>query len=108
MRVLDHEFLTFMSEFGWLGTVTRFSLVVCCPCIGLSCVLLAHASFSPRVAHLTAAASLLLAVFVGRVDVRMTCDQMRVVRKLHVHNKLSNTVEKIYEARDSRALEEEE
>ena len=91
-----------------LRTITRFSLVICCPCIGLSCVLLAHANFSTRVAHAIMAAYLLAMIFVARVYIRMTCDQMRVVKKLHVHNKLSNTIEKIYEARDSRALEEEE
>ena len=50
---LRDEFQAFMTRFGWLGVVTRGSLVLCIPCIGTSCVLLAYASYSPWVAHAT-------------------------------------------------------
>ena len=108
VRVMDHEFLGFMKEFGYLGTVTRFSLILCCPCIGLTCVLLAYACFSPHVAKTVATSFGLVGVFLLVTYTRVAHDQMRVVRKLHVHNKMSGTVERIMAAREEHEEEERE
>ena len=111
VRVMDHEFLGFMKEFGYLGTVTRFSLILCCPCIGLTCVLLAYACFAARGqdgCHLLWPSRRLPALFLLVTYTRVAHDQMRVVRKLHVHNKMSGTVERIMAAREEHEEEERE
>jgi hypothetical protein len=103
VRVMDHEFMEFMIEHAWLGTITRFSLVLCVFCIATALVGVAYVAFDLFVGHATAVSFGATGIFVMWQYVKMVCSQLRVQRKLWIHNKLSSGVEKLLEAQAEKA-----
>ena len=101
VRVMDSEFIAFMLQFGYLGTVTRFSLVACMPCIAASAAILAFENFSPDVGMIASVGYTICGLFVFGVYCQMLAGQTRAMRRLHVRNKLSSAVDRLLAAQES-------